>query len=350
MSLTSDLKQYALGLGFDAVGIAPAALPARHGAALHRWLDRGFQGEMAYMARAPQRRADPRDVLPGARSVVSLAVNYYPGDHGPPPRDHAGRIARYAWGKDYHDLIERKLDDLAGWLRARAPEAQVRGYVDHGPVLERAVAQEAGVGFIGKNTMLITDQFGSWVVLAELITTLELEADRPQPNRCGSCRLCLDACPTGAIVAPYELDATRCISYLTIELKRDFSPSERAAVGNWLFGCDACQEVCPFNAPSVPSEEPWFQEGVGPWLDADRIAALEHEDEMASFASTPLTRPKRAGLVRNARAVLDHLRPQHLHTHFAGEQSAGGGEREGAVQGSGNGERRGIDSAQSPHQ
>jgi epoxyqueuosine reductase len=303
-SLTSELKRKALALGFGAVGIAPAELPARYGQFLHRWLGQNFHGEMAYMARAPQRRADPREVLPGARSVISLAMNYYPGEHGPTPDDHSGRIARYAWGRDYHDLIEPKLAELADWLRARVPEAQVKGHVDHGPVLERAVAQEAGVGFIGKNTMLITDAFGSWVLLAELITTLELDADRPQTNRCGSCRLCLDACPTGAIVAPYELDATRCISYLTIEFKREFSPSQQANVSDWLFGCDTCQEVCPFNAPPTISDEPWFQAGAGPWLDAERTASLQHDTEMAPLASTPLTRPKRSGLTRNARAVL----------------------------------------------
>lgn len=306
MSLESEIKQQALRLGFDAVGITSAELPARYGQFLDRWLGRGAHGEMAYMARAPKRRADPREVLPGARSVISLALNYYPGDHGPPPDDHSGRIARYAWGKDYHDLIERKLAELAEWLRTRAPDAQIRGDIDHGPVLERAVAQEAGVGFIGKNTMLITDHFGSWVFLAELITTLTLQADRPQTSQCGSCRLCLEACPTGAIVAPYELDATRCISYLTIEFKRDFSPSQRAAVGDWLFGCDICQEVCPYNAPPTNSDESWFQQGVGPWLDAKRTAALQTDDEMAPLTSTPLTRPKRAGLVRNARAVLEN--------------------------------------------
>jgi len=306
MSLESEIKQQARALGFDAVGIAPAGLPDYYGRFLDRWLGRGRHGEMAYMARAPQRRADPREVLPGAQSVISLAINYYPGDHGPPPNDHSGRIARYAWGKDYHDLIEQKLAALTDWLRARAPEAQVRGYVDHGPVLERAVAQEAGVGFIGKNTMLITDTSGSWVFLAELITTLALEADRPQTSRCGSCRLCLDACPTGAIVAPYELDATRCISYLTIELKREHAPSERAGVGDWLFGCDICQEVCPYNTPPINSAEPWFQEGVGPWLDAERTVSMRDDAEMAPWAGTPLTRPKRTGLVRNARAVLEN--------------------------------------------
>jgi epoxyqueuosine reductase len=307
VSLTSELKRQAHELGFDAVGVASAELPAHYGELLARWLGRGFHGEMAYMARAHQRRADPREVLPGARSIISLAINYYPGDHGPPPDDHSGRIARYAWGRDYHPLIEQKLAELADWLRARTPEAQVRGYVDYGPVLERAVAQEAGIGFIGKNTMLITDACGSWVFLAELITTLELEADRPQTSRCGSCRLCLDACPTGAIVAPYELDATRCISYLTIELKREFSPSERTKTGDWLFGCDVCQDICPYNAPPTLSNESWFHTGVGPWLDAEQTASLRHDAGMAPFVSTPLTRPKPAGLARNARAVLENL-------------------------------------------
>ena len=304
MSILSDeIKEEARRLGFDAVGITSAELPPRYGRFLNRWLTRGYHGEMGYMARAPRRRSDPTVVLPGAKSIISLAMNYYPGDHGLPPHEGYGKVARYAWGKDYHDLIEHKLDALIEWLRERVPDLQARRYVDHGPVLERAVAQEAGLGFIGKNTMLITEAFGSWVFLAEVITTLELPSDRPQTSQCGSCRLCLDACPTGAITAPYELDATRCISYLTIELKRDFSSSQRAGLGNWLFGCDICQEVCPYNQPPTPTEERAFHDGAGPWVDLSRIANMQSDDEMAPLATTPLTRPKRAGLVRNARAV-----------------------------------------------
>jgi epoxyqueuosine reductase len=303
MTLEADTKQQARVLGFDVVGIASAELPERYGRFLDRWLDRGYHGGMGYMARAPHRRSDPRVVLPGARSVISLALNYYLGDHGRPPDNHSGRIARYAWGEDYHPLIEQKLDALADWLRAQAPEAQVKRYVDHGPVLERAVAQEAGLGFIGKNTMLITESFGSWVFLAELITTIELEPDRPQTSQCGSCRLCLDACPTGAIVKPYELDATRCISYLTIELKGEIPESRRTGIGDWLFGCDICQEVCPYNQPPTVTEEPAFLDGAGPWIDLRKITAMQQDAEMAPLANTPLTRPTRAGLVRNARAV-----------------------------------------------
>ncbi len=306
MSLTAALNEQARALGFDAVGITSAELPEQYGRYLERWLARGYHGEMGYMARAPQRRSHPQIVLPGARSVISLAINYYPGDHGPPPHDGCGKVARYGWGQDYHDLIEQKLDALAEWLRARAPEAQIRRYVDHGPVLERAVAQEAGLGFIGKNTMLITETFGSWVFLAELITTLELEPDRPQTSQCGSCRLCLDACPTGAIVAPYELNATRCISYLTIELKGEIPKSRRSGIGDWFFGCDICQEVCPYNQPPIITTEPALLEGTGPWIDLKQMIGLQSDHEMAPMAGTPLTRPKRAGLVRNARVVSEN--------------------------------------------
>jgi len=302
MSLAAEIRERARELGFDAVGIAPAALPSRYGAFLDRWLSRGRHGEMGWMARAPHRRKDPREILPGAKSVISLAMNYYPGEHGPARAGH-GKVARYAWGRDYHALIEQKLDALADWLHEREPGAGIKRYVDHGPVLERAVAQEAGVGFIGKNTMLITERFGSWVFLAELITTLELAPDRPQTSQCGSCRLCLDACPTGAIVAPYELDATRCISYLTIELKRELAESEQRMIGNWAFGCDVCQEVCPYNHPPTTTEVPAFQQGAGPWIDLASTAAMQSDDEMARFAGTPLTRPGRAGLARNARVV-----------------------------------------------
>jgi epoxyqueuosine reductase len=166
--------------------------------------------------------------------------------------------------------------------------------------------------------------------LAELLTTLELEADRPQTSRCGSCRLCLDVCPTGAIVAPYELDATRCISYLTIEFKREFSLSQQTGVDNWLFGCDVCQEVCPYNAPPTISDEPWFRTGAGPWQDAEQTASLRTDDDMAPLAGTPLTRPKRAGLTRNARAVLANRRIQTpLDGRLPSEQAAEDGERDG---------------------
>jgi epoxyqueuosine reductase len=303
MALEADIKQRAAQVGFSPVGITSATLPSLHGQFLERWLDRGSHGEMAYMARAPQRRSDPSAVLPGAKSIISLAMNYFHGDHGAPPHDRSGKVARYAWGADYHTVIERKLEALEQWLREREPSLQSRRYVDHGPVLERAVAQEAGLGFIGKNTMLITESFGSWVFLAELITNLDLAPDPPQTTQCGSCRLCLDACPTNAFTGPFELDATRCISYLTIELKSEIPESQRAGLGEWFFGCDVCQEVCPYNHQTPATAEPAFHHGTGPWINLARIVAMQSEEEMKSFAGTPLTRPKRAGLVRNATAV-----------------------------------------------
>ena len=303
MALEADIRQQAVRLGFSPVGITSATLPSPHGQFLERWLDRGYHGEMAYMARAPQRRVDATVVLPGAKSIISLALNYFPGDHGAPVYDHSGKVARYAWGTDYHTVIEQKLEAFEQWLREREPALQSRRYVDHGPVLERAVAQEAGLGFIGKNTMLITESFGSWVFLAELITNLDLSPDRPQTSQCGSCRLCLDACPTGAITAPYELDATRCISYLTIELKGPIPERRRAGIGEWVFGCDVCQEVCPYNHPPTMTTEPALCDGVGPWADLSTMISTPSEDDLGPLRTTPLTRPKRAGLARNALVV-----------------------------------------------
>ncbi len=329
--LASKIIDQAQALGFDAVGIAAADFLEQDDHALTQWLAEGRHGAMAYMAREPHRRSRPQEVLRGAKSVIVLAMNYAPADPdrgaarrilagdrfeiGPPqvqicPLPVVGRVSRYACGKDYHAVIENRLTQLEAFIRNTAgPEAEVRSYVDHGPVLEKAFARNAGIGFIGKNTLLITEAFGSWVFLSVILTTLELEPGPAQTSRCGSCRLCLDACPTGALTAPYQLDANRCISYLTIENKMEIPDELKPRLNGWVFGCDICQEVCPYNAHPKPTRVKEFHSdhGAGPWLDLERVMALDSDEVFrAAFRDSPLLRPKRAGLQRNAKALLEN--------------------------------------------
>jgi epoxyqueuosine reductase len=263
---------------------------------------------MAYMAREPHRRSRPQSVLPGAKSIIVLAMNY--AQDMPPERGRgtAGRVSRYAWGRDYHRIIEDRLSQLEAFIRESAgPGTDCRSYVDHGPVLEKAFARQAGIGFVGKNTLLITEEFGSWVFLSVILTTLELDPGQARTSECGSCRACLDACPTGALVAPYHLDANRCISYLTIENKAEIPDDLKSKLNGWFFGCDICQEVCPYNARPTPTAIKEFrpEEGVGRWLDLEKVVALKSDEEFrALFRDTPLLRPKRAGLQRNAKALM----------------------------------------------
>jgi len=313
-SLTQKIIDQARALGFDAVGIAAADCLEQDDHALSQWLAQGWHAGMAYMTREPHRRSRPQSVLPGARSVVVLAMNYaqdMPPDPGRGTARRApamGRVSRYAWGRDYHDVIEDRLTQLEAFIHESAgPGTDCRSYVDHGPVLEKAFARQAGIGFVGKNTLLITEEFGSWVFLSVILTTLELDPGAARSSECGSCRACLDACPTGALVAPYHLDANRCISYLTIENKAGIPEELKPKLNGWIFGCDICQEVCPYNARSKPTAVKEFraEEGVGPWLDLDKVTAIKSDEEFRdAFRDTPLLRPKRAGLQRNAKALM----------------------------------------------
>ena len=308
--LTGSIRRRARELGFDPVGFIPATpLPADE-AALRKWLRDGMAGDMGYMARDPGRRADPRKSLPGARTVICLSLNYYPGD---PPEAVGlqGRVSRYAWGRDYHHILEEKLAQLIRSIQELAGrEVRIKPYVDYGPLLERAYATRAGLGFIGKNTMLITRDFGSWVFLAELITDLELEMDTPgdsvPPSLCGNCTLCLDVCPTEAFTAPFKLDATRCISYLTIEHKGEISPALRHRMEDWIFGCDLCQEVCPYNEQTPRATRDPFRAGAGPWVSPDKVLAMDDKTFHDRYRETPLLRPKLKGLRENARAVMEN--------------------------------------------
>lgn len=305
-SLAESIKREARALGFAGVGIASASPLPAHQRAFRRYLAEGRHGGMAYLAQEPERREDPTRLLPGARSIISLALCYYQGDHGAPPSQPAGRIARYAWGQDYHATVERRLNQLKAFILERVPHAAIRCAVDHAPFLERAYAQEAGLGFIGKHTLLITPEHGSWVLLAELVTDLELDTDQPGVSQCGSCTLCLDACPTGAL-EPFRLDASRCLAYLTIEHKGDPPGELREALGDWVFGCDVCQEVCPYNREvAATSRDPELDRatGIGPWLSLEEaVAPGSHGAFDRRFSNSALRRAGLKGLRRNARVV-----------------------------------------------
>ena len=311
--LTRRIKEKALALGFDLVGVTPAAA-SDYGDFYERWLAQGYAGGMAYLARpdAVAKRRDPRRIMPEARSVVVVALNYYQGQVETPPGSERGRVARYAWGDDYHDLMWARLDELAAFVGAESGRTVAhRRYVDTGPLLERELAVRAGLGWFGKNTMLINPSLGSWLFLGVLLLDLELAYDAPfDADRCGACTRCIQACPTCCILPDRTLDASRCISYLTIELKSTYIPAElRPQVGDWVFGCDVCQEVCPWNRFARPVAERAFQPRLGmPMPDLAELLALDDEAFRRRFHGSPIQRAKRRGLERNAAVALDNLR------------------------------------------
>ena len=303
----SDIKAQAKQLGFNACGIAPAAAHPEL-AFFREWLDRGYAGEMAYLNRSADRRADVRQVLPTARSVIVTATNYntdrpYSTEIADPTR---ARIARYAWGDDYHDVVGARMNTLLDWMRARSAEPfDARVYVDTGPVQERVYAQHAGIGWIGKNTCVIHPEIGSWIFLAEIICSLPLDVDAPALDRCGTCTLCLEACPTQAIVAPFVLDSTRCISYLTIEKRGEIPAPLHEALGSHVYGCDVCQEVCPWNAVAPRSQDPAWQPRAA-WDHVSLLTlARRTDDELAgALCESSMRRTKAQGLRRNVAIAL----------------------------------------------
>ena len=292
-----ELRQRATALGFDACRIAPA-IAAPHGSQFTEWLKEGNAAGMAWLERTPERRTDPRIVLEGARSVIVLAMNYWQGDA--PPSE--ARFARYAWGDDYHDLIEARLRELDAWLVSLG--GRQRYYVDTGPVLERDFAALAGIGWHGKSTMLISGNLGTWFFLAEILTTLDFPADEPARDRCGSCTRCIAACPTGAIDAPHHLDTRRCISYLTIELKGSIPVELRPLIGNRVYGCDDCLDACPWNRFAQASRETAFAARPAVTLPLRSLLDLTQEEFSALFRNSPVKRIKRRGLLRNVCVAL----------------------------------------------
>lgn len=314
MLTSASIKAQAHAVGFDLCGVAPAAaypeLPF-----FREWVARGFAGDMHYLARSIDKRCDLHLVVPGVRSVIALATNYHtdrPYSTEVVDPDEA-LIARYAWGDDYHDVITTRLDALIAWMRTRDDSPfEARRYVDTGPVQERVVAQHAGLGWIGKNTCLIHPSMGSWLFLSVILTTLDLVPDAPGLDQCGTCTLCLDACPTQAFVAPHVMDARRCLSYVTIEHKGDIPDELRPAVGAHLYGCDICQEVCPFNqAPPISLDPAWQPR---PAFDRPRLSALAAmpDDELrAAMKGSPMKRTGTKGLRRTLAAMgaTDHPEP-----------------------------------------
>ncbi len=312
VELTDRLRTEGARIGLDAVGVAPAAQPAGHENYLH-WLKQGRAAGMAYMEREPANRADPGRVLEGARSVVVASLVYRAKDE-PPTRAGSeparGKIARYAQGRDYHQVLREKLGRLLDWLKSEAPQLRGRVVVDTAPLLERDFAQAAGLGWIAKNTMLINRRLGSYTFLGAILVDLELAYDAPHHvNHCGTCTRCLDACPTQAFAGPYELDARRCISYWTIEHKGVIPDQAAEALHGWAFGCDICQEVCPWNRKAARLREPEL-EPRPEWIEPDLIEwlTLDPARWRSLLADSALERTRRRGLVRNAALILGQAR------------------------------------------
>ncbi len=323
MTITSELiKYYAKAAGFDLCGITNPDAPDRDTSRYQKWLDRGLHADMDYMSAKVERRCDPSLSLEGVRSIIMLGLNYYqPNSEQDEPE--SGLVARYARGRDYHKIFETRIRAMLRAVHDAHPQLDIRSdfryFVDYGPCLERAYAEKAGLGYIGRNSMLITEEFGSWVMLAEILTTVELAPDEPNQKRhghCGNCQRCLVHCPTGAIISPGVVDASKCISYLTIEKRNEIEPLLRAKIGNRIFGCDVCQEVCPHNHPQqrpqylsnqTTNKEFLPESGVGEFVNLKDVLELESQEQFLELtAGTPLTRPKLEGLKRNARICLEN--------------------------------------------
>ena len=299
------IRRWARQVGFDRAGIA-ALSPSEHGTALVAWLERGDQAGMEYLRRRLEARRKPARILSGANSAVCVALQYHPLDGDEEPDgDLWPFVARYARGRDYHDLMLERLQRLAARVEEAFPGTAWRAYVDTGPVLERELAARAGLGAIGKNTNLLHPEAGSWFLLGELFLTLELEPDDALADLCGSCTRCLEACPTGALPEPYRLDSRRCISFWTIEHRGDLPPEAREMVGDWVFGCDICQEVCPLNEapPAAAHDELRLPVSRGR-LDLAALLSISRDDYVESFRGSPMKRAKQHGLQRNAAVAM----------------------------------------------
>jgi epoxyqueuosine reductase len=308
-SFTERIKQKASEIGFHKIGVARAETLSSETVYLREWLEKDFHGEMRWIEREPEKRTDPKLIFPEAKSVVALALNYYtPHEHEQNPAK--GKVSRYAWGDDYHDVVKDKLRELLTWIKAEIPNADGKLCVDTAPIMDKAWAQRAGLGWIGKHSNLITKEYGSWVFLGEILLNLELEYDQPiEANHCGSCTACLDACPTGAIVAPFQVDSRACLSYATIELRSLELPAEiEKNLNGWLYGCDICQDVCPWNRFEKPTEEARFEPRAGNVsADLDEILNLSPEKYAERFRRSAMKRTKISGLQRNAKALKNNF-------------------------------------------
>jgi epoxyqueuosine reductase len=312
MSLEAAIKHQARGLGFDLVGITTAGPFPEADAAYQRWIDAGAHAGMAYMAEHRDRVGDPRRLRPSARSIISVAMNYYAGESPRPEDDEPrGRIARYAWGDDYHLVMQPRLRTLCAFLTAQGARL-AHYYVDTGPLLDRAIAQRAGLGWCGRHSCLITKAFGTYVVLGEILTDLVLQADPPASGDCGLCEACMhgaEACPTGAIAAPGVVDARRCISYWTIEHRGWIPPEVRPTLQDMIFGCDLCQEACPFNRPAKVTAHPEFlpRPEIGTYPRLLPLLNVSEAEYRRRFRRSAIKRAKRSGLRRNVAIALGNL-------------------------------------------
>jgi epoxyqueuosine reductase len=331
---SAEIKRRAAALGFDATGVAPLERNA-HATELDRWLAAGHAGTMTYLHRQAEKRKDPTRIMPEARVAVVTLTNYFhgspgltdpgrkPGEHHSPPEgsvslnpglasgvsppSRKGRVAQYSWSSDYHHVLGARLEQLAAAIRDLAPGSTTRCYVDAGPVPERELAQRAGLGWIGKNMMLIHPEIGSFTFIGVVLTDAALAPDLPfEADRCGTCRRCLDACPTSAFAGPRDLDARACISYLTIEHRGTFTDEQRRSVGTWVFGCDVCQDVCPWNVSfaQVTADRDLAPRAEVAAPDLRRLLDMDEQEFARRYGDTPFERPGHAGMRRNAAAVL----------------------------------------------
>jgi epoxyqueuosine reductase len=286
-------------IGFDLVGFAKADKLIEETENLKKWLELKYHGDMEYMERNLEKRNDVSKVLPGVKSVISLAVNYYTNEQYSNQKDK-GKISRYAWGKDYHLIIWKKLGQLENELKEIDPEFESKSYVDTGPVMDKAWAVKAGLGWLGKHTNVINKEMGSWFFIATVFTNYEFEYSSIITDHCGSCTACIDACPTGAIVEEYLLDSTKCISYLTIENKKEIPDKFKDQFDNWIFGCDICQDVCPWN---IKFAEATLNSGFLPKnkeINLSEITNMSEDEFRERFSESPVKRTKLKGLKRNA--------------------------------------------------
>ena len=305
--LKRQVKEYALELGFDLVGVATAESFSDHEAVTLQRLRAGLMDGLPWYTEARVRRgSSPEELLPGARSIIAVGMSYYAsGDESDGAPDQHGKVARYAWGDDYHRVMKDRLKALVEGLSQRLDRPiRARWYVDDGPMLDRAAAQRVGIGWFGKNTNILSPSHGSWIFLGQVITDLELEPDPPLKKTCGSCVRCIDACPTGAIVDAYVLDNTRCISYLTIENRGSIPIPLRPLMSDWVFGCDICQDVCPVNVKAAYTREQAFQKRRFSTLDLVDFLQITDEEFRERFRNSPVKRARRVGLQRNACVAL----------------------------------------------
>lgn len=301
--LAEKIKLKASEIGFSKAGIVAPEPLVDEAARLSDWLGRGFQGEMAWMEREPEKRSDPRLLFPDAKSVVVVALNYFT-PHQHQSDANTGKISRYAWGDDYHDVVREKLTELLAWIKSEDSSVEGKICVDTAPMMDKAWAVRAGLGWLGKHSNIITKEIGSWFFIGSLLLNIDLDYDTETvEDHCGTCTACLDACPTNAIVEPYVVDSSKCISYATIELRDETLPADIAAnLDGWIYGCDICQEVCPWNRFEQPTDEDRFEPRNGQTdLSIAEIADMTHDDYVVRFRGSAIKRAKLSGLKRNAK-------------------------------------------------